>query len=140
LFRIPNREGQFIMVSEALTHQIRVQVKSSFVPDRSDPGRRQFIYQYRIRITNEGGRPAQLISRHWIITDGFGKVEEVKGPGVVGEQPLIAPGETFEYTSFCPLPTQYGVMQGTYQMVDENGGTFEVEIAPFRLFIPPLNN
>lgn len=128
------------MVSEALTHQIRVQVKSSFLPERSQLARGQFIYQYRIRITNEGDCSAQLLSRHWIITDGLGHVEEVKGPGVVGEQPHLAPGETFEYTSYCPLPTQFGVMQGTYQMVDERGESFEVEIAPFRLFIPPLNN
>jgi len=128
------------MVSEALTHHIRVQVKSTFLPERSAPERRQYIYQYRIRITNEGERVAQLISRHWIITDGFGQVEEVKGPGVVGEQPHISPGETFEYVSYCPLPTQFGIMQGTYQMVDDTGAPYEVEIAPFRLFIPPLNN
>lgn len=128
------------MVSEALTHQIRVQVKSTFLPERSQLARAQFIYQYRIRITNEGERTAQLLSRHWIITDGLGHVEEVKGPGVIGEQPHIAPGETFEYTSYCPLPTQFGIMQGTYQMIDDAGESFEVEIAPFRLFIPPLNN
>jgi ApaG protein len=128
------------VVSEAITNEFRVQVKSRFLDKRraSDDGK--FVYEYRIRITNEGNQPARLLSRHWFITDGFGAVEEVRGAGVIGEQPRIVPGETYEYRSYCPLPTQYGVMQGSYTMLGDDGSTFIVEVAPFRLFIPALNN
>jgi len=128
------------MVSEAVTDQIRVHVRSSYVPHRSDPDKQHYFYAYRIRITNEGEKAAKLLSRHWIITDGYGLVEEVKGLGVVGDQPRLEPGETYEYTSACPLSTQYGVMRGTYHMVDDDGRKFDVEISPFTLFIPALAN
>ena len=128
------------MVSEQVTNKIRVNVRATYIPEHSDPEEPIYVYAYRIRITNEGERPAQLLRRHWIITDGLGQVEEVKGRGVVGQQPTIAPGESFEYTSTCPLITQYGVMRGIYQMVDTSGAPFEVEISPFKLYIPALSN
>jgi ApaG protein len=113
-----------------------VEVDSSFVPERSEPLRRMWFFAYRIRIANEGDEVVQLISRHWVITDAHGEVEEVTGPGVVGEQPILAPGEAFEYSSFCPLPTPFGTMSGSYQMVTREGDAFEVEIAPFELSQP----
>ncbi len=91
------------------------------------------MFEYNIRITNEGTETVQLLGRHWIITDASGRVEEVRGRGVVGEQPVLGPGESFEYSSWCPLKTATGVMRGTYQMVSESGDQFDVEIAPFAL-------
>ncbi len=126
--------------SKARTRGILVEVDSTFVPERSEPLRQLWFFAYRIRIANDGDQVVQLISRHWIITDAHGKVEEVVGPGVVGEQPTLAPGEAFEYTSFCPLPTPFGTMRGSYQMVTGDGDAFEVEIAPFELSQPlPVN-
>ena len=128
------------MVSEHVTNKIRVSVRAAFIPEQSDPDEPLYVYAYRVRITNEGPEPARLLRRHWIITDGLGRVEEVKGPGVVGEQPRIPPGESFEYSSKCPLTTQYGVMRGFYHMADDTGAPFEVEICPFKLYIPALSN
>jgi ApaG protein len=91
------------------------------------------VFAYTVRITNQGTDTVQLLSRHWIITDALERVEEVKGPGVVGEQPVLGPGESFKYSSWCPLRTPTGMMQGTYQMVRANGEQFEIEIAPFGL-------
>lgn len=126
--------------SQARTRGILVEVESSFVPERSEPMRRMWFFAYRIRIANQGSQVVQLVSRHWIITDAHGEVEEVSGPGVVGEQPVLAPGEAFEYTSFCPLPTPFGSMRGSYQMVIRDGEAFDVEIAPFELSQPlPVN-
>jgi ApaG protein len=122
--------------SEAVTRGIRVEVQSVFVPERSDPDDAQWFFAYRVRITNEGAEPAQLVSRHWVIMDGHGRVEEVRGPGVVGEQPMLGPGEAFEYTSACPLRTSNGTMHGTYQMVTPDGERFDAEIAPFALGEP----
>lgn len=122
--------------SEAITRGIRVRVRSRFVPERSDPERHHWFFLYTVEITNIGHETARLVSRHWIITDAEGRVQEVKGPGVVGEQPLLAPGQSFTYTSACPLPTSYGTMHGTYQMVTETGERFEAEIAPFWLGRP----
>ncbi|MFO1462388.1 MAG: Co2+/Mg2+ efflux protein ApaG [bacterium] len=119
--------------SSAVTRGIRVDVESEYDPERSDPGSGYYFFSYRIKITNQGDRNAQLISRHWIITDADGHVEEVKGPGVVGEQPLLEPGESFEYTSACPLKTPTGNMRGTYQMVADNGEKFDAEVARFEL-------
>jgi len=121
--------------SEALTHGIRVRVEASFVPERSRPADGHWFFAYTITIANEGDEPAQLLSRHWVITDAEGRVEEVRGPGVVGQQPRLAPGQSFEYTSFCPLRTPFGTMHGTYQMIAARG-PFEVEIAPFSLALP----
>jgi ApaG protein len=123
--------------SEVVTHGIRVEVQSVFVPERSDPDDGQWFFAYRVRITNEGEETAQLVSRHWVIIDGRGHVEEVRGPGVVGEQPVLRPGETFEYTSACPLRTAQGTMHGSYQMVTHDGARFDAEIAPFTLGEPP---
>lgn len=113
-----------------------MEVESAFVPERSDPARKRWFFSYTIHITNEGRETAQLVSRHWIITDGDGDAEEVRGPGVVGKQPVLAPGESFEYTSACPLGTNFGTMHGTYQMITEGGERFDVEIAPFALAEP----
>ena len=122
--------------SEAVTEGIRVRVRARYVPERSNPGESHWFFAYTISIANESERTVQLISRHWIITDANGHVEQVRGPGVVGEQPRLAPGEGFEYTSACPLRTAFGTMHGTYQMTTEGGEPFDVEIAPFALSEP----
>jgi ApaG protein len=122
--------------SEATTRGFRVCVRSAYVAERSQPERGQWFFAYTVEISNEGRDTAQLVSRHWIITDANGHVEEVKGPGVVGEQPVLAPGESFEYTSACPLPTPFGSMHGTYQMVSTTGARFDIRVAPFSLSAP----
>lgn len=127
-------------MSTAVTQGIRVTVNSRFVPERSSPARRQYFFEYHVRIANEGQRPAQLRSRHWIITDGDGKVQEVRGDGVVGEQPRLGPGEVHEYRSYCVLETAYGSMRGSYRMVRDNGDEFDAEIAPFALAMPHALN
>jgi len=123
-------------VSNAITNGIRVTVKAVYVPAQSLPAEKRYVFAYTVRIANEGTEPAQLRSRHWIITDGAGKVEEVRGPGVVGQQPFLAPGEHFEYTSGCVLETPRGSMRGTYQMHRPNGTVFDAEIAEFALAMP----
>ena len=123
-------------MSEACSHGIRVQVRSEYVPERSNPDRGHYYFAYRIRIRNEGEARVQLLSRHWVITDAHGHIEEVRGPGVVGEQPSLEPGQSFEYSSACPLGTPFGSMRGSYQMIDDNGGRFDAEIAPFQLAEP----
>ena len=122
--------------SEATTKNIKVQVKSQYDPSRSNPNQNEWFFLYTVRITNEGSETVQLMSRHWVITDGMGKVQEVRGPGVVGNQPVLAPGESFEYTSGCPLTVPFGSMQGTYQMVNDREEQFDIEIAPFTLMEP----
>jgi len=124
------------MGSSATTRGIRVEVESVFVPERSEPAEKRWFFAYTIHITNQGSETVQLISRHWIITDGDGDAEEVRGAGVVGKQPTLAPGQSFKYTSACPLATNFGTMHGTYQMVTEDGQGFDVEIAPFALAEP----
>ena len=125
-----------MFTSEAVTRGIRVAVTSEYSPDRSRPGQQQWFFLYTITIRNESQDTVQLISRHWIITDGGGHVEEVKGPGVIGQQPVLAPGESFTYTSGCPLTTPFGVMEGTYHMVSREGDAFDAKIAPFTLSEP----
>jgi ApaG protein len=105
-------------------------------PENSRPYQGDWVFQYTIRITNMGAETIQLLSRHWIITDAVDHSEEVKGPGVIGEQPVLAPGESFKYSSWCPLKTPTGMMRGSYQMVRASGDRFEVEIAPFALKAP----
>ena len=122
--------------SEAITNNVRVEVESQYAPNHSQPFQEVWTFHYTVKISNEGDDTVQLLSRHWIITDGNGKVEEVQGPGVVGEQPVLAPGESFTYTSGCRLQTSSGVMRGTYSMVTESGEHFDVEIAPFMLREP----
>lgn len=126
--------------SLALTDGIRVSVVSRYVSEQSVPRQGRYVWSYTIRITNEGKAPARLVSRHWIITDALGKIEEVRGPGVVGEQPHLQPGETFQYTSGCMLATARGSMHGTYQMVRDGGGGFDAEIARFALELPVTLN
>jgi ApaG protein len=123
-------------VSDAVTNSIRVEVLSRHSPEHSRPTEGEWVFQYTVRITNQGTDTVQLISRHWIITDATGEVQEVKGPGVVGQQPMLRPGESFKYSSWCPLKTPIGMMYGAYQMVASNGGQFEIEIAPFALRAP----
>lgn len=123
-------------VSEATTREVEVTVRSSFVPEQSSPTEGRWFFSYRIRIANHGTSPVQLLNRHWIITDANGRVEEVRGPGVVGEQPSLGPGEAFEYTSFCPLGTPFGTMEGSYEMVSPDGERFPIEIARFTLSAP----
>jgi ApaG protein len=122
--------------SVAVTRGIRVEVNAEYVAERSRPAESQWFFAYHIRIRNEGTETVQLISRHWIITDAHGHDEEVRGPGVVGAQPVLEPGQQFEYTSFCPLTTSFGSMRGTYQMVTRTGEGFDAEIAPFALVEP----
>lgn len=126
--------------SQAVTSGIRVTVDSRYVAEQSSPAERRYVFAYTVKIANEGDRAAQLKSRHWIITDGAGHVEEVRGPGVVGKQPRLAPGEQFEYTSGCVLRTAHGSMHGTYQMVAADGSLFDAEIAPFGLTLPTTLN
>jgi ApaG protein len=132
---IGSRETQ-VETSEAVTKGVRVFVRAQYVPERSRPQLGEYLFIYTIRIENRGTQTVQLLSRHWIITDAEGRQEEVRGPGVVGEQPVLAPGQSFEYTSGCPLSTPFGSMRGTYQMVTERGDRVDAEIAPFRLAQP----
>ena len=119
--------------SESVTRGVRVSVTARYSPEYSDHSRRKWFFLYTIRITNEGSRTVQLLNRHWIITDANGEVEEVRGPGVVGQQPVLKQGESFEYTSGCPLETAFGSMQGTYEMQVEGGETFNANVAGFAL-------
>lgn len=128
------------MMSSAVTRGIRVEVESTYVRERSLPEEQYFFFAYHIRISNEGDDTVQLLSREWLITDADGNEERVRGPGVIGEQPVLTPGEMFEYTSFCPLRTSMGAMQGTYTMQTEDGERFEAEIAPFTLAVPHVLN
>jgi ApaG protein len=123
-------------VSTASTEGIRVTVSSMYLPQQSSPDQNRFVFAYTVVIVNEGGRTAQLLSRHWIITDARGRVEEVRGAGVVGEQPRLAPGQAFQYTSGCVLRTARGTMHGTYHFVRDDGSSFDAEIAPFALSGP----
>ena len=120
-------------ISEATTRGIKVEVEPQYVPERSDPASHQYFFAYRVLITNKSETAVQLISRHWIITHAHGKKEEVRGLGVVGEQPILVPGKTFEYTSFCPLKTPVGTMEGAYQMLTAGREIFDAQIAPFTL-------
>ena len=120
-------------MSEAVTNNVRVEVMSQYLAENSHPLRDEWIFEYTVRITNEGLETIQLLSRHWIITDGLDHRHEVKGPGVIGKQPVLAPKESFKYSSWCPLKTPTGVMRGTYRMLRSNGNEFDIEIAPFGL-------
>lgn len=122
--------------SETVTDGLRVEVEARYSEQHSHPARNEWFFLYTIRISNEGMETCQLISRHWIIRNATGEVEEVHGPGVVGEQPTLEPGDSFEYTSGCPLDTPFGSMEGTYQMQTEAGGQFDAEIARFELREP----
>jgi ApaG protein len=130
---MPELRSDLAPMSEAVTNHIRVEVLSKYSPENSRPLQDEWVFQYTVRITNEGTEKVQLLSRHWIITDALDHVEEVKGPGVVGEQPILGPGESFKYSSWCPLKTPVGMMRGTYQMLRMGYNYFDIEIAPFAL-------
>ena len=126
--------------SIALTDGLRVTVTSHYLPEQSDPRRHRYVWGYTVRILNEGLETARLTTRHWIITDADGQVEEVKGPGVVGRHPSLDPGQVFQYSSGCVLKTPRGQMEGSYQMVREDGTELDVMIAPFSLEMPHALN
>jgi ApaG protein len=123
-------------MSSATTEGIRVTVKTSYWPERSSPQAGQYAFMYTVEITNTGPEPAQLKRRHWVITDATGRVEEVKGEGVVGKQPRLGPGERFEYTSWAMLRTPFGSMRGSYAMARQDGSEFEARIPEFALTQP----
>jgi ApaG protein len=122
--------------SRAVTRGIEISVQSSYVPEQSEPDQHQWFFAYRVRIHNGGTENVQLMTRHWVISDANGAVEEVTGPGVIGKQPTLEPGQAFEYTSACPLGTAFGTMHGSYQLVVAGGEEFDAEIAPFTLAAP----
>ncbi|MBT3607213.1 MAG: Co2+/Mg2+ efflux protein ApaG [Candidatus Marinimicrobia bacterium] len=123
-----------------MKNSIEINVKPNYVPERSSPVRSYYLFSYHITIFNRGGNQIELLSRYWHITDGHGNTEDIHGPGVIGEQPKILPGELFEYTSFCPLPTPMGFMEGSFRMVDDSGNEFDAIINPFRLVAPQVLN
>ena len=120
-------------VSDAVTFGVRVEVLARHSPENTKAAEHQWVFQYTVRITNQREDTVKLVSRHWIITDALDEVREVKGPGVVGQQPVLAPGESFKYSSWCPLPTPTGMMRGTYSMRSADDVEFEIEVAPFAL-------
>jgi len=121
--------------SDTVSHDVRVQVQPYFLPEESEPEEGRYVFAYRITITNEGARSVQLLDRHWIIIDGDGHREDVEGAGVVGYQPTLDPGRSFRYTSYCPLPTEWGTMEGSYGMVNDDGEEFRVRIGRFVLAV-----
>jgi ApaG protein len=123
-----------------MNYDVKVRATSFYLPEHSQPSSGRYSFGYSITITNGGDVPVQLLDRHWIITDGIGRKQEVKGVGVVGQQPVIQPGESYEYSSFCPLTTPYGYMEGTYGMADEQGNQFRAEIPMFVLGEPTARN
>lgn len=128
------------MSDQAPLHRIDIRIETSYLPEQSDPEHERHLFAYTITLRNTGSVPARLLSRHWIITDGNARVQEVRGSGVVGEQPYLAPGESFEYTSSCMLATPVGVMQGSYHMQADNGDEYDAPIPPFRLCVPGVLN
>lgn len=124
------------VTAQAASSPFTVTPRSVYVSAQSNPEQSYFFFAYRIVIKNTSDAPAQLVSRHWVITDGTGSTEEVKGPGVIGQQPKIKPGQEFEYESACPLPTSTGSMKGTYQMRTDDGRTFDIEVPEFFLISP----
>ena len=125
-------------MSVALTNGVRIIVRSKYLPEQSMPAQGRYVFAYTVRISNEGRETVQLRTRHWIITDGTGRVQEVRGEGVVGEQPTLRPNQSFEYTSGSILKTPWGTMHGSYQMYREDGSMFDAEIAPFLLSTPSV--
>ncbi len=120
----------------SVTRNIRVTVEPKFLADRSEPAQNLYFWSYTVEIANAGDGSVQLTHRHWKITDGNGRLEEVRGPGVIGEQPTLKPGQSFRYTSGCPLTTPSGIMSGEYRMVSEGGETFDIAIPAFSLDSP----
>jgi ApaG protein len=134
--RLVSESDLFETTSEAATEGVRVQVRARYSPEHSAPTHSRWFFLYTIRIINEAQRTVQLVNRHWTIVDGTGHTEEVHGPGVVGEQPVLEPGNAFEYTSGCPLPTPFGSMAGTFEMQRDDGTQFDAEVALFQLIQP----
>ena len=130
---MPDLGPDLAPLSQAVTDDIRVEVMASYSPENSRPLEGEWVFQYTVRITNQSASTVQLLNRHWVITNGADEVEEVKGAGVVGKQPVLAPGESFKYSSWCPLKTPLGMMQGSYEMARTDGRHFDIEIAPFAL-------
>lgn len=130
------REPMDPTMSEMSKHHIQVEVRTAYIDKQSEPDENRFVFAYTITITNDGSVPAKLLTRHWVITDGNEKVQEVRGEGVVGEQPHLSPGMSFEYTSGAVLETPFGTMQGSYQMLADDGTTFDAEIPAFLLSTP----
>jgi ApaG protein len=139
-YQADRSERNGIRASDTTTDGIRVQVRSMYLADRSSPREGQYFFAYTITISNVGQTTAQLLSRHWFITDADGEVKEIEGDGVVGHQPVLEPGTGFEYTSYCPLKTNVGSMHGTYTMLRPDGETFDAQIAPFTLAVPNALN
>ncbi|NLS26436.1 Protein ApaG [Sphingomonas sp. S2M10] len=127
-----------LFTDEATTRGVVVRVSVSYLPEQSEPRRGRWFWAYHIRIENEGAMAVQLLTRHWIITDGRGLRHTVEGEGVVGEQPMIAPGASFDYVSGCPLSTPTGAMQGSYHVIAEDGSAFDVTIPRFALIAPAV--
>ncbi|PTU31437.1 Co2+/Mg2+ efflux protein ApaG [Stenotrophobium rhamnosiphilum] len=127
-------------MSNTVTNGVRIIVQPRYVPEQSEPAESQYLFAYHITIRNEGIDAVQLLSRHWIITNGEGKTDEVRGPGVVGYQPTLKSGEEFQYTSGCPLGTPVGTMHGSFEMTTENGEKFDAIINAFRLAVPSALN
>ena len=119
-------------------HGIRIEVVTNYLADQSEPSDQRFVFSYTITIRNEGETAAKLMTRHWVITDANGKTQEVRGEGVVGEQPHLKPGQGFRYSSYAVIETPVGAMQGSYQMLADDGARFDAPIAPFRLALPAL--
>jgi ApaG protein len=126
----------YMFTSEALTRGVRVQVLARYSPERSQPADSKWFFLYTVTISNEGHETVQLLTRHWMVSDASGLIDEVRGPGVVGKQPTLAPGESFEYTSGWPLSSPFGILEGTYQMITEAGESFDATIAPITLSEP----
>lgn len=122
-----------VLTSDTVTDGFRIRATAWYLPDQSKPGENKFTFAYRITIANEGETRARLLSRHWVIINGNGDREDVEGPGVVGKYPNLASGEMFEYTSFCPLDTEWGTMEGTYRMQREDGSSFDAVVGRFYL-------
>lgn len=133
---IASQQAREQPMSESEKYRIKVEAVAEFIPAQSDPDEDRYVFSYHITLTNTGAVAAQLISRHWIITDGTGKTQEVRGLGVIGEQPVLAPGQQFSYSSGSVIETSVGTMQGTYQMTAEDGHRFDAEIPAFVLAMP----
>lgn len=129
---------QALFPHQAQTRSVVVRVAVSFMPEQSEPARGRWFWSYHIRIENQGKQAVQLLTRHWLITDGRGMKHDVRGEGVVGEQPVIEPGQAYDYVSGCPLQTPTGSMEGSYHMVSEDGSTFEADIPRFSLIGPAV--
>ncbi len=126
------------LTSETVTNGIQINAEAYYLPEHSDPNQPRHVFGYHIVITNVGEKAARLLWRHWIIIDAIGHREDVQGPGVIGKTPYLAPGESFAYNSFCPLTTEWGTMEGTYQMRSDDGASFDAVIARFYLVAPSL--